>query len=566
MLEPIISPLQYYLNDAKSRHAKNVRAYLDLAVQESKVDKEENAKTVQAYDSLQTEIHARQNDISKKKSARAWAIVGAILIAVCVVGVAAYCGLPLPFVVALGILLCVAGIVVLVKTHKSHTSSLNALTQELQNLQNESNKVLQQAKKQTFPLCSLLTDKVALQLVSKTMPCFAFDDYLSQERFAELVQKYGFRDPVDTLSYTVDTLSGELYGSPFLYLQTCNHYIGTKTYTGSLHISWTTTSRDSQGKTITQHHSQTLYASLIRPYPYFNLHTAMYYGNEAVPNVDFSRTYQHVEDKTDEQVARTVRKGERKIERLENTALKTGDDFMGVLNSEFDVLFGATNRTDDYEFREMFTPRAQESMLELLRYADGYGDDFTFSKSGTICTIVSEHMQRLPLSPVSALYHSHDLKKVEQSFIAENEEFFKSVYFDFAPLLLIPPYQQPLIPSKAVTQGAPSYHTRETIAWRLREELLPCDADTEGVYKTELLESENGVERIRVSVLAYRKEARRSYENVYGGDGRMHSVPIDWYEYIPTKSSAIIKLEPTTPYNASPETATKFHGFFAYVE
>lgn len=565
MLAPIISPLQYYQNKAKSLHANNVRAFLELAVKESKVDKTENAKTVQVYDNLQTEISTRQTQISKKKSARAWAIVGAILLAVCLVGVAAYCGLPLPLVITLGLLLCVAGIVVLVKTNKTHKSELAKLMQDLQQYQKKADAVLQQAKQQTFPLCYLLTDKVALQLVSKTMPCFAFDEYLSQERFSDLVQKYGLQNSDNELTYTIDTLSGELYGSPFLYLQTCNHYMGTKTYTGSLHISWTTTSKDSQGKTVTHHHSQTLHASLVRPYPYFNLHTAMYYGNEAVPNVDFSRTYQHVEDKTDKQVSRTIRRGERKIERLENTALKAGDDFMGVLNSEFDVLFGATNRTDDYEFREMFTPRAQESMLELLRYADGYGDDFTFSKSGTLCTIVSEHMQRFPLTPVSASYQSHDLQRVEQLFIEENEEFFKSLYFDFAPLLLIPPYQQPLIPSNAANNGTPTYHTREALAWRLQDRLLPSDADTEGIYKTELIESNNGVERVRVSVLAYRKEARRSYESVFGGDGRMHSVPIDWYEYIPTHSNAIITLEPTTPYNASPETATKFHGFFAYV-
>ena len=75
---------------------------------------------------------------------------------------------------------------------------------------------------------------------------------------------------------------------------------------------------------------------------------------------------------------------------------------------------------------------AQESMLELLLHSDGYGDDFSFVKSGNLCVIRSEHAQGKPLFPTAGAYYSYDIAAAEKNFILQNESFFQSIYFDFA--------------------------------------------------------------------------------------------------------------------------------------
>ena len=79
MLEPIFSPLQYYLNTAKKTHADNVNTYLSLLSQEAKVDKEANAKTVAELNDKETKLANLRKDASKKRTVRTLLIIGIIL-------------------------------------------------------------------------------------------------------------------------------------------------------------------------------------------------------------------------------------------------------------------------------------------------------------------------------------------------------------------------------------------------------------------------------------------------------------------------------------------------------
>ena len=65
-------------------------------------------------------------------------------------------------------------------------------------------------------------------------------------------------------------------------------------------------------------------------------------------------------------------------------------NFTAMTNDKFDVLFGATDRTNETEFRLLFTPLAQNSMINLIENAKPYGDDFYFVKENLSLIHISE--------------------------------------------------------------------------------------------------------------------------------------------------------------------------------
>lgn len=562
MFEPIFSPLHYYLNTAKTKHANLTREYLQLIANEAKVDREANAQTVAKLHGKESTLQTLRKRAAGKKTLRVVIIVGIAIafLAFLILCLQASIGQTGKILLLLGGLgLSIFGVIFTCKKIKAQIRDLNA---QIEVLQTEADTLRDEAWKQAAPLNSLFKDDDSLNLFNKTLPFITFDKRFTDARLNELVT-HGFPARLGGEECAVDTLSGELYGSPFVYVQSLSHYMGTKIYQGSITITWTTTERDSKGELTTRHHSQVLTATITRPAPYYNTETALYFGNEALPNINFSRTYAHVEDKSDAAVAKTVRKGARKIKKLEEKALKIGDDFQGVTNTEFDVLFGATNRTDDMEFLQMFTPRAQESMLELLLHSEGYGDDFSFVKNGNLCVIRSEHAQGKPLFPMAGAYHSYDIVAAENGFVQQNEDFFQSVYFDFAPLLLIPAYQQPLVRSEPISSGELTPYNHEAMAYRLSSQLQPEGANTESIFKTTLQGRSNGVDTVEVSAFAYYTEERVHYETMLGRDGRFHTVPVYWTEYIPTAKTSIIRI--TNEKTAEqPDGGITYHGYYAY--
>ena len=81
------------------------------------------------------------------------------------------------------------------------------------------------------------------ELVEKTVPLLDFDPYFKVERADYMEQKYGL-DPTLGVDHSIEFVqSGQIFGNPFLLLRILNHNLGTKTYTGTLTITWTETVR-----------------------------------------------------------------------------------------------------------------------------------------------------------------------------------------------------------------------------------------------------------------------------------------------------------------------------------
>lgn len=560
----IPSPLNYYLYDAKERHKQNVEECLNEYTQKANVDRAQNAKTVEEYNKQTTKLSDLNKKVQKLKATRGWSIFGMIavlaLIAI-LVGSSSMMPALQGALIALALIATIVGIVLLCKKIKKKLKELDGW---ISKIQAQANVLLEEAYAQVKPLNDAFSDDISLKLFEKTLPCVTFDKEFSSPRLLQLVEDYGYSDHIASNESIADTLSGELNDRPFLYDRRIVHTMGTKTYYGSLRISWEEQTVDKDGNPTTVTKSETLTASVVKPYPEYYVSTNLYYGHEAIPALRFSRTYQHVEDKSEKALERKVEKGERKLLRMQEKALKKGDDFAQVENTEFEVLFNATDRNDELDFREMFTVQAQANILKLLLYKEGYGDDFNFVKQDKLNIVQSEHSHARPLYPTAINYRSHDITQIENAFKTENEEFFKAVYFDFAPILAIPAYQCPNPNAKIISIGERTQFNYEKIANKLYKDLSPEDACTSIILKANSAERALDEETFKVLAKSYKGIPRTDIVSVRGGDGYSHEVSVDWIEYIPIERTSTVCIKKTETENI-PDGAVPVFGGYAYV-
>ena len=181
-----------------------------------------------------------------------------------------------------------------------------------------------------------------------------------------------------------------------------------------------------------------------------------------------------------------------------------------------------------------------------MRTEAGYGDDFDFYKFERRNVIHSDHAQSWKMDTDVSNYVSYDYEEIKANFIAYNTEYFKSVFFDFAPLLAIPAYQEPQVKSLEKPKEYKLNFTiqeYECLANRLPSDALaPLGAKTRVVYNATGIEGRGDVDRVRIKACAYDAIDRIDYVTMLGGDGRMHPVPVHWVEYIPIERESDIEV------------------------
>ena len=158
-----------------------------------------------------------------------------------------------------------------------------------QTLQEEADKLLKEAWAQMAGLNALYDWNIPQSLVTETVPLIEMDDNFDEERFAYLYENYGFSKNDDSTRSTQFCQSGAILGNPFVVLKDLKQSWTRQLYTGAITIHWTTTVRTKDGSK-TVHHTQVLTASVSKPKPVYNTETYLVYGNDAAPNLTFSRT------------------------------------------------------------------------------------------------------------------------------------------------------------------------------------------------------------------------------------------------------------------------------------
>ena len=307
----IDSPLRYYLDSGKAEHERHVNAYFDLLKQEAKVDEDANARTVATYDNTQAEIEGEEKQISSCRKKRGWGIFGVIVLALALmlgVGASGLGQVGLAILCVLTIAFSIVAIVVICKKFGAKIKNLQTIVYDLQK---DADVLKNQAFAQVFPILKLFTNFDALRLFEKTFPQVTFDSFFSKDRLDQLM-RYGYDGDVSGRQCVADVLSGSLYGAPLLYEQRTTQCDGTKTYHGSLQISWSESYTDSQGNRQTRTRSQTLHASVTKFAPYYTDVVKLHYGQDVKEQLSFFRQGKDVHRKDEEELERTLRKGEKK--------------------------------------------------------------------------------------------------------------------------------------------------------------------------------------------------------------------------------------------------------------
>jgi hypothetical protein len=204
-------------------------------------------------------------------------------------------------------------------------------------------------------------------------------------------------------------------------------------------------------------------------------------------------------------------------------------------------MFDALDRTNEVQFRTLFTPLAQTNMVSLIRSTAGYGDDFNFIKEKRTNTIVSHHSQGRVINLLSNNYTSYSFDIIKENFIGKNIKFFKEVYFDFAPLWAIPIYQErPIHSLKPIPDYAQLYSLKESEVLANAVDatyVVHPNTRTQAILKSSYVGTKDNMDETCITAYSYDIELRTDIVSVYGGDGRYHDVPVDWDLYIPLEAS-----------------------------
>lgn len=556
MVEDIYDPLDEYVNTFAPRFRQVAKDTFAQLSKEAGVDINANRQTCK-------QLYKAQSDLKSVKSKLCWTIF------LCVVmwggaiggGIAIYNMYDsfesweivlIAIGIATALLLLFWKIQPLIKRLKSERNGLIEKTTKLE----------KEAWQQMAPLNRLYDWDILTRMMTQTVPKLEFDPYFTTQRLADLQEVYGWDGTFNQERSVIYSHSGLINGNPFILCRTRKMEMGTKTYYGHKTIYWTTRERGSDGKMHTVRHSETLTASVTAPYPGYYEKTRLIYGNTAAPDLKFYRKQSGLANCEGSLSYRWQRRKLRKKSRD-----LTNNDFAMMTNEEFEVAFDTSNRNSNQQYALLFTPLAQANMLKLLKdNSASYGDDFDFEKNCMINTILPDHIQSIDLDMNPHQYQNFDYDKAEKDFYDINAQYFRAIYFCFAPLLCVPMYQQ--IRSQENIYGRnmqrhSAFWEHEALAnfWG-QDHFKHPQCVTDCILKTKKEQTSGDSSSVTVYAYGYRVEQRISYITKWGGDGRTHKVPVYWDEYLPVTGKRRMDI---AEYNHYDDAKANQHQRIAHV-
>ena len=541
--EDVYEPLPLYRDVFREKFRENAEAFFAELVTKSGVDAAANATVVR-------DVNAIAAQLAKAEGARAgwgWAIgltiAALIALAVAFFVVASDGGedaggtLALIGGGAVALLPLLFGVFIPKRRHYDEVAK--AIQVRL-----EERKAVAWA--QMAPLNALFDWSDAAKIIERTVPRLSFDPYFTQGRLSELHDLFGWSDEFNDGKSVLGAQSGEINGNPFVFGRLLQMHWGVKTYSGSREVSWTETERDADGKLRSVRRYQTLTAYVSKPIPEYSQDVLLIYGNDAAPKLTFTRSPSNLSDAGDGFFGRMRMKGQ--IKSLERFSRNLDDQYgyMIMGNREFEALFETRDRSDETEYRLLFTPLAQKQMLEILKDKSvGYGDDFSFIKAHRINVIRAAHLDNADLDTNPAKFADYDFESIRNKFLSFCETYFKATYFALAPLLAIPLYQQTRTHAdiyKDVYSRQSSFWEHESLANYLGEHRFRHPSSvTRNILKTQVRRRDNDVATVAVTAYGYRTERRVDVVSVRANNGQCYDVDVEWDEYLPVSQTTDIR-------------------------
>ena len=555
----LFEPVKLYKSELKQLHAENTKNYFEDLVKTTGVDEDANKETVKKINNTIAKIEREEKLLKKQKGIRGFLIFLTIVfgLVAAIFGFQFYepvLGLELwvnILVFVLALIIFISLIVVIVKVSNTMIKRINERIADLVKIKNN---LIDEAYAQLYPLNSYYDYGISNELFEKTVPLIKMDRYFNIKRWDYLVSKYNLGEYGRNESVLI-VHTGEIVGNPFVINRVLSQDVGSKTYTGSLVITWVETYY-SDGKAYTRTRSQTLTASVTKPIPIYSTDTYLIYGNEAAERLNFSRHAGNIHQKNEKEYRHFIKKMEKEIEKEAEKSTRKGGTFNPISNLEFEAVWGAFDRDDEQQYRLLFTALAQRQLTSLLRDDTvGYGDDFDFWKRRNLNFVRPNHLRGADIADNPERYIHYDLSVSRAIFNNYNNNYFKQIFFTMAPLISIPLYQQ-YEPQEYIYRDIyPSYAAmweHEEIANRFDIDLLRHpESITENILKTRVVSSGDNIDEIEITAYGFRGEPRTDYVPVHGGDGYTHQVPVHWIEYIAVSNTtnAIVKVaEENTTY------------------
>ncbi|MCD8200878.1 MAG: DUF2157 domain-containing protein [Clostridia bacterium] len=541
----------------EKKHRDIVDGFFGRLVERSGVDIEKNRATVKRH----KEETERRDLVAKilkgKKALRVFLVVlialGVVLFGLGIYFIAAAVSKGASVALAAifpsaGAAALVSGAVILsVKTNPR----IRELAGELSHREKICKKLESEAWEEMRPLNELFSDDTEIELLKRTFPgIITFEPNLSVSTYAHL-SDCGFAVPCGENSCVTDTLSGICLGNPFVFTEVLSFRPGAKEYFGFKTINWEEHHRDSNGNDVTDYESETLRASVVKPFPEYKTETTLHFGRKDSTDLSFER---HPGVSCGKKKTRGRKKKDAPSE-TENVP------------PSFEELFHARNVTSVEGFQKLFTDDAKENMSRLLTSEEGFGDDFSFIKKGKCVAVRAEHMQGWKMHTEGRGLMSMDYDRAASVFAAKNADYFRRFYFGFAPIFAIPAYTEGCPEYDETDVRAPGNFTEiehEVMAEKFLEGegrgfLAPVPLGTRCVVKTKLLEKRADGDLVRVTASGHYGEGRCDYVAMRGGDGNCHDVPVDWTEYFPISREADIFIaEECSPAAGRP--CAVYHG------
>lgn len=551
--QEILEPVKYYSSSLKEKIKEEAANYFDDLVKKAGTNVEANRETVRKLNEATKLRDSFKKRLSRLKVGRTLLIILSVILLL--VGVIAgiifisngNSGLGAAFI-AIGV---GGGIAIFVLTLVLMNKKIKQLKFDLQDAQAKVNQLTQEAYAQMASLNALYDWNMAATIITRTVPLLELDKYFNRAKLQYLVDKCDFKPEEDDMLSAVYVESGSILGNPFIIQRMKRCELKNKVYRGSRVVSYTVRRTDSKGNSYTTTVTETLTATSVHPAPYYRYESALIYGNQAAPKLSFSREPNSKSDDSQKSINKYVAKQEKKFQKMTEKDLKVDDGsvFNAMANTEFEALWGALDRDQETEYRLLFTPLAQKNILTFLKSTEGYGDDVYFNKEKRTNIVRSIHAQTtdLIMSPLIFISFSHDYAR--QHFIDEVAKYFKSLYFDFAPLLSIPLYQQMKTPEYIYGEDTPSNYTLyedEMLANQFdKSDFMHPDThkESEAILKATFITRDGNSDKVQIRANSFRGIPRVDNIPVAAGNGHLYDVPVHWTEFEPISQDNIMEIK-----------------------
>ncbi|MDR2828248.1 MAG: hypothetical protein LBV51_02375 [Acholeplasmatales bacterium] len=547
----IYDPDEKYKNEYKQLFLKNCTAFFDDLVKNSNIDVEKNIYTNKKITEYISIVDKLDNMNDKLKSNSKFLLTLIILFSIGIfLDVVIFVLSSESFVLVFILLLVffISGIVgfslirnITIKNKMATTSYEHGVSSGILN------DLKKEAADQLVPLNALYKWGMTKKIIEQTVPIIKLNDIFDIKMYDYLKSKYYLDTFIENDKTITQILSGNIIDNPFVIVKTLIKTMGTKTYYGSITVTWTSCHTDSKGNTVYTQNSQVLSASVTEPCPYYTNGSYVVYANESAPNLTFTKLPSNAPLMSDKKLEHFVKKEEKAINNIARKGVGTASNFTPTGNPKFDAVFKTTSRNNEIEYRLLFTPLSQTAMVNLiLNNWDIYKPDFYFRKDKMLNYIKFETLEKIDLVDAPKKFKSSSVLESKNKFISYNTTYFKLLYYCLAPLLTIPLYQhqrpQEYKYSTKYKCNISPWEREALGNYAIRRFKKLSESDTYCINKTKITSKDDTTDIIEITSYGFTTEKMVTHFTKMANDGNYHDIPVYWTKYNPIENTFKIRV------------------------